>query len=334
MEKKASANSEFRSRSLFLFGGPSGYFDAFVSPESSDTSLTPVLLAFKENLHSAILVGDMPYQLTAASVTSQRFNQIYSSERIRQLKYITDDKDAEQNALADKNALAIARERMTEEMDLDETKTLHAKRTLQILDEHLRDAPFLDSANELLRQVLVMSWTAFEILVNDSFRLVLNNRPALLARIMEGKQFKDLMIGRNFILDALAKHDFNLSHVMGDLFCDVAKLDSLEKIRSAVEYTFRDEALDDALKSRKLRAIAEQRHLIVHRRGIKDARFLARTDDKGVIGERITFNSAYVESQMEVVRDVGLQFYRACIALVSGSEGQDEPTTNAIEQSS
>lgn len=67
------------------------------------------------------------------------------------------------------------------------------------------------------------------------------------------------------------------------------------------------------MKEEALWRIAQQRHLIVRRRGIIDTRYLARTADHFPEGKRIEFNATYVEASMALVRDVGLAFVRLAL---------------------
>jgi hypothetical protein len=110
----------------------------------------------------------------------------------------------------------------------------HANQALEVLNQHLRDEDFHVSAQELLRQVLVICWGAFEILVNDILRVLLNERPKMIKAFTNNRHYRE-MLSTRVLLEVLEAKEFNLSSTMGDLFCDVAKLDSLEKIRDAIK---------------------------------------------------------------------------------------------------
>ena len=83
------------------------------------------------------------------------------------------------------------------------------------------------------------------------------------------KPYRDLLSGQT-LLDALTANEFNVSAAMGDVFCNVVKLDSLEKIRDAVGLCIAEPATDTMLKDERLWRMSQQRHLIVHRRGLVD----------------------------------------------------------------
>jgi hypothetical protein len=106
-------------------------------------------------------------------------------------------------------------------------------------------------------------------------------------------------------------NEFNLTSVTGDLFSEVVKLDSLEKIRDAIRFCITDAAVDAMLKDERLWRISQQRHLIVHRRGLVDARYIERTSDHAMIGDHLKLDAAYIEASLVLVRDTGCSIYSA-----------------------
>jgi hypothetical protein len=188
--------------------------------------------------------------------------------------------------------------------------TRNSHHALHILAAHLDKEEFLLSTQELLRQVLVMCWGAFEILVNDTVRVLLNERPKLIKAFAEQKPYRDLLSNR-VLFDALETKGFNLSSCMGDLFCAVVKLDALPKIQEAVRIGLNEPSVDILLRDDRLWKLGQQRHLIVHRRGLVDAHYLDNTSDRVPIGEHLKVGAKYVEESLFLVRDTGLSIYKA-----------------------
>jgi hypothetical protein len=62
-----------------------------------------------------------------------------------------------------------------------------------------------------------------------------------------------------------------------------------------------DPAVADALAEKRLWVLCQQRHLIVHRRGVIDARYLEATGEQQAIGSRLSVAPAELESQIESV---------------------------------
>jgi hypothetical protein len=297
-----------QARSIFLFGEPPGFFQSFRHIECAESRINAPLLAFEANLSSALQVANIPFQLTQVAVVEQRITQLTIAEKIRCRTKVEAGEIAEEDT--DKVAGEIARDRLSGELKDDEMITRFANHTLLILDRHLQNDEFAESAQELLRQVLVICWGALEILVNDILRVLLNAKPQLMRTLTIHKPYRDVLSGQ-IMLAALEANQFNLSSAMGDLFAEAVKLDSLEKIRDAIRLCVTDPAVDAMLKDERLWRISQQRHLIVHRRGLVDARYIERTSDHAVIGDHLKLDAAYVEASLVLVRDTGCSIYGA-----------------------
>lgn len=311
---------EFIALRRFLFGEPPDIFAEFEELEAIDSPLRPAILVFKENLQSAFRVGCIPFQLVQSGVLAKRFSQIHAAERIRSL--IPREPNEGLGPEQEKTALSIARERMEEELRDPDIIHSHAKETLSVLDRHLltTDYSLSESADELLRQILVMAWGALETLVNDTIRILLNERPSLSGCFAESKVYRDILFAKTNIVAALEEHAFDISRVMGDIFCDVVKLDSLQKIQDVSSSLFCDGALDKELKNDNLWLLAQRRHLIVHRRGIVDYKYISSTTDTTPIGQRITLDASYIEASIKLVKGAGITFARASISKMRSTE--------------
>lgn len=286
MEKVAS------STDIFLFGEPDDFFKRIDEIIEMQGVLRAPLLAFRENLASALRVGNIPYQLTIASIYKSRYDKLLISVRLRKITGAVGPVD---EALDLECARREAKEIMRGEINDAVSAQERARQTIGILDEHLEDRDFLTSAHELLRQLLVMGWGAFETLITDLMRLLINERPNVAIELVNHRFYKDSFSARSLI-EALGHQNFDLSSTMGDFFLGAVKLDSLEKIRMILATSLNDSILDQKLKDPKLWKISQQRHLIVHRRGIIDKRYLDNTSDSGIEGKHIEFSSDYIES--------------------------------------
>jgi phage FluMu protein gp41 len=258
------------------------------------------------NLWSAIRVANVPFELTNRSVLDQRFDRLKLAELIRcrtkvELREITETE-------VESVAHEIALNRMSEELKNPEIISRHSEETTALLRRHLADGGFRASSQELLRQVLVICWGAFEILANDTVKALLNAKPKMISRFMEVRPYREFLSAR-WLMDSLETRNFNLSSTMGEVFCEVVKLDSLEKIREAIRVGLGSDVIDAVLKDERLWKISQQRHLIVHRRGIVDARYIERTSGNETIGGALMLEGQYIEGCLEVVRDVGCKIF-------------------------
>lgn len=266
---------------------------------------------FQQNLSSAIQVGSIPFQLAHTAELDQRFGHLVAAERIRALKTVLPGEKP--SAEAEMAAVEEARARMSSELAQSEVVERHATNTLASLRRHLSDAEFSASADELLRQVLVMGWGAFETLANDVVRRLLNAKPKLVRHLISERPYKDVLTSRS-LLEALEASNFDLRGSVGDIVLDLLPLDGLEKIKSAMGATLRSNELDMALNEAAIWLIAQQRNLIVHRRGIVDTKYRSSTgDDRWAIGDMITFSAGNVYHDLEVMRDVGCLLLTAAV---------------------
>ena len=197
------------TRESFLFMEPHGFFDEFEKNEEITAPLVQPLLAFRANLQSAILVGAIPFQLAHSGVLDQRFNQLVIAENIRNRSNApeTEDGKRERELISRKSA----KERMDAEMQNQEVINKHAQSTLNVLAGHLMSNDFQSSAQELLRQIIVMCWGAFEIIANDGLRVVLNIKPSVFRAIVETRPYRDSFSSR-VLIDALERDSLRRNH--------------------------------------------------------------------------------------------------------------------------
>ncbi len=66
-----------------------------------------------------------------------------------------------------------------------------------------------------------------------------------------------------------------------------------------------DPDVEAALGGQDLWVLCQQRHLIVHRRGVLDARYLEKTGEARQIGQRLVVTPAEFESQIDGVVNAG-----------------------------
>jgi hypothetical protein len=287
--------------SRFLIVTPqSESFDGFNGWAPGTTPIALIANAFRSNLESAIQVASVPFQLVNAAVHRRHFDRIYSSERIRQLKYEIPDTER------DAQALSIARTRFLEERQTEEYSGLVRNEIVHRLYESLKDADFNVAADELLRQTTVMIWGAFEVIATDAAIQCLNQLPALALDVMASEIFKKLGLSKGISVETLQEFSFDVSRSMGTILFGERRLDSLPVIISVCQCLYKNSELDQKLKSSNLWTLAQRRHLIVHRRGFVDASYLSKTPDQISLGSKIVISAQEVEDYLFEVADIGL----------------------------
>jgi hypothetical protein len=70
------------------------------------------------------------------------------------------------------------------------------------------------------------------------------------------------------------------------------------------------------LSDHELWLLAQRRHLIVHRRGIVDNRYLESTGEKLVPGSQISISPSDIERGLDIVCSAGIELLKSVAAVV------------------
>lgn len=287
----------------FVWMAKEDYFSP-IHQASFDEPFSSIRDVFVDNLNSSITVGSVPFTLANASINQQRFHQLYTAERIRSLKPDPPHSDGAD----DEQAFVRALDLMKLEQANPQNAKDHVNRILKFLESGIRQESFSKAADELLRQVLVMIWGAFEVLATDLAIAMVNESPALADNPQTAKRYKL----SNISIDALKLYDYNVSQNMGRIIFENQRLDSLPLIQESLSLLLKDDSeIEKSLKSQTLWNLSQKRHLIVHRRGIADKQYLSKTSDATAIGTHIRTNSSEIDKYLIEVRDTGFLLLKA-----------------------
>lgn len=122
----------------------------------------------------------------------------------------------------------------------------------------------------LLGAVIMMNYAAFESLATDLWELALNSDPSLAANWLEKNNDKQIK------LSEFAGQNFDLSKSMGSFLLRSNKVSftSLNSITQAYEHAFGSSAKVCFQPWKELHVTEQVRHLLAHRGGLTDAKFL------------------------------------------------------------
>ncbi len=144
--------------------------------------------------------------------------------------------------------------------------------------------------------------------MSEIVRLLINAKPTLAAGLLSNESTKKHFPGKIFSIEALAVREFNVAASMGDLLLEHRHLDSLGVLKDVFNVIFPDHsALRSALANPELWMLWKRRHLIVHKRGIVDASYLATTSDTTELGARLKITGEYIEDCLVLVRDAAAE---------------------------
>ncbi|WP_368414436.1 hypothetical protein [Falsiroseomonas sp.] len=264
--------------------------------------------AFIGNLERAQTVAAMPFSFTSRLVYRRRFDHLFVSAKIRALKDTGPNEglSREQVQAAAKWAHEDLRRQEQEEAGLPLPSI--ASEILTELENQLEDGEFADASRDLLHQTLAATWGALEVLVNEVAIALLNESPQAAARLLRDAPAKR-HFGSNLVgLDVLAEHNFDLSGRMGEVLLAERGLSSLEVIRDVFSVIAPGRAeLHGPLNSSALWLLWQRRHVVVHRRGVVDKAYIAKTgDETQEVGQPLRIDVRDVDAAFRGVIDAGL----------------------------
>jgi hypothetical protein len=179
------------------------------------------------------------------------------------------------------------------------------------LDRVSAQPDFVSASRELLNQGLVLAWSSLEVLASDLFCATVNASPHLAGRLLSDHSIKKYLVPDKLSFDLLAEFGFNLSSSMGTILTRDLNLSSVGKIKAIASVLFNNEAVRVSLDSRTLYLLNERRHLIVHRRGVVDAKYVRATGDGRKDGERFQVAKQELGEALTQVTKCGLDLLRA-----------------------
>jgi hypothetical protein len=303
-----SDERDFVMQRVFIPLDENAIFDPPTSAEQLvQNGLAAVAATFHRNVQAVLSTATVPFRLTVASVQHLRWQQLVTSERIRARTLIHAGTPEDE---AVRIAISVAKERMATELQSE--ADAFSDRVLSNLMDALHDSKFAEGAVELLRQSTVLTWSAFEVLSQETFVELLNMRPSLTLRLSADESARRHFPLKSVAMETLVEHGFDLSHHMGDLVARLRAVDSVPVMRSAFSALLpAAHDLHVALADRSLWTLNQRRHLIVHKRGVIDREYLAKTDEDLETGQQLAITSFDLEAYLRAVVGVGSELLRA-----------------------
>jgi hypothetical protein len=288
----------------------------FAIPPSKDRLLAPltdaiarlnkqfgeICLTLRSNLVGLLSTVSVPYTMANASAHDMHWQRIRSAAGIRAL--MLDAKPGETNEELDLRRAGEAQDRARAEMDRyihsSEGEEALIRTTLNFLERLSSDRSFLEAANELILQGVVLCWAAFEVFARDCFIAYLNANPSrTLALLEEPVAKRRFLEAAKISLETLAEYGFNLSERMGSLLAKHQDLSDVYSVKSAYQGLFPERGkLADALSDTNLRLLSLRRNLIVHQRGVIDEAYAASTKCIQRAGERLKVSPSDLETHL------------------------------------
>jgi hypothetical protein len=274
-------------------------------PATTPTGIVRIIEAFDHSISAVISTMGIPVALASAAAHSQLWTQVLGAERIRALTIEHDTESADSEA----RTLERAKEHM--ERHLASGQGRIGESMCDFLLGVYDDPTIPRAAAELHAQGTVLLWSAFEVLARALFSLCLNSEPRLALKIADNEVTKRLFQLKGLDLALLSQYGFDVSRAMGDILLQAHSLGNLIAIKQVFGAMFPDDSrLRDSLSDRELWILSQRRNLIVHNRGVVDAKYLENTNESLPVGSKLLISPHDVERALDVVCSTGTTLIR------------------------
>ena len=256
--------------------------------------------AFIDSLLAVHATTSLPYQLAQSKASALHFQRIHMAERIRSLPVHDEDYEISEDE-RDRNALTAANEKYSAFSKSEDGINALVADLASTLLKAIEQPSTAKAADELLYQAVVGLWSAFEILVRDELIVLLNSHPAIATQLLNNSCSKKYFELPKLSIEELSETKYDLSSCMGDFILGTRDFSDVRIIKSAFSAISSDGKLIEFLNDDNLWQLNQCRHLIVHRRGVVDAKYKASTECQLPIGERVSVTPQDVDKYFKVV---------------------------------
>ena len=272
--------------------------------------------AFSTNIRSVMFTAGLPYIFALESSHRRRYQLLQCAAELEAVLESSDDTAiTERQTKENDPASADAAKRL---LELSESKTGRASLNHEACSvlltvagsENVREA-----ASQLVLQATTLTWGAFEVAVRDAVRAYLNLRPDAYGRLVSDVEVKKRFDLTKIPMQRVADLGFDLSSKLGELLAEQNDLADLGTIKVTLLALFPGGArLRAALDNRALWLLFQQRHLIVHRRGVVDRRYREATGDSRSIGTSLVLTPVDLTRHIEVVVEAASSLLKTAAA--------------------
>jgi hypothetical protein len=281
--------------------------DFFLDFDQELKEVEPFLLeignAFKSNLTSVISILYFPIVLSSSRTKQYIFDRLLTQELILNapmpdLGEDSNKQNENQKKINRIESLETAKEKFYAKLKTKEGALEYWKITFGFLLDCLDSNDDLKiSAQQLIRQGLILLWTSFEVLARDFTEYYLNKNPEF---------FKEFGI-KSLSTEILEKYNFKVENKLGDIYTDMqdwSKISNIKKTFMVIQSE--NNELLKRLNDNKLWNLNQRRHLIVHRSSIVDKKYFNSTSDKIEIGKELQITPNEIIESLYLIKEIGL----------------------------
>ncbi len=284
-------------------------------------SLKQPIDAFCDAIIATHATTTLPYQLASSGASAIHFQRFHMAERIRSLKVGPwESRTEDEKKVSEKNAYEVACNKFHSYQSSSAGLNALVEDLSSALLTALNNSATAEAADELLYQAVVSLWSAFEVFARDELTIVLNGWPSLTERLLSDPSTKKLFELPKISIDDLSSVDFDLSKSMGNVLFGSRDFSDIRTIKAAFGSICDDPELARELNSDLLWHLNQDRHLIVHRRGIVDRRYLSVTKRNVELGDRINVTPDEVETYFKATTNAATAILQGLSKVLSDSE--------------
>ncbi|MCJ7691742.1 MAG: hypothetical protein MUO60_20895 [Clostridiaceae bacterium] len=273
-----------------------------------------ILSTFEYNLKAVIAILSLPNTISVTRTKLLIFDKIMTQELILSTPLVIDDPESKEDEKKRKELVyKKAQERYFKEVYTEQGTKEFWNITYSFLDDLHDKNEVAIAVKELLNQSCILLWSSFEVLSRDFFINYINrnaNRINDLLEFLKAKKIYNNIIS----LDTLVEHSYDISKNMGFILEQNIDFSYLSYIREIYKMLFPlNTTLVNNINNKLLWKINQQRHLLVHKKGIVDKKYSESTDDKTPIGEEIIITPESVKQYLEIIKSTGYEIVNSAL---------------------
>ena len=277
---------------------------------------------FCEHLKATGMTTAVPYRLANIAAYDERLVRSYIGGRIRAIvngEAIPEETESERVARERETAIASAAAFVKQFNPTKEAiADLESETELRLLSPH-HGSEIQSISRELLLQGAVSLWSALEMFVRDEIILLLNQRPELAGQLLSDASAKTKFDVPKLSIENLMIRGFDLSKQMGQILFEERDLSNLVTLKAACNAIFDSAQLREKLGSPILWRLNQDRHLIVHRRGIVDDEYRKKASSTLKSGDQLSIKPDEFIGYARVVSQVGAAFLKSLSETIAGA---------------
>jgi len=296
--------AQFAAFAYYYIPSDENYIEASFQPilQATPPAFLNLAEAFKRNFAAVESTACMPFRIASANHSHRLFHQLWVAEQIRALKPEFGNLSEDERQTMARNT---ASKKYSEIMSSEEQRHQGGLCILSDLASLLCEDEMRLAAAELLRQAEVLAWGTLEVLANDLFIDLINERPRITEILLKDERTKKRFQMRD-ISSLLSTFAYDLSGHMGTVLAAATRIDDVETMRAIYEALMPNNSnLLTVLRDAELWKLNQRRNLILHRRSIVDEFYLRNTGDTLTLGDELRVSPKQLEKDLSLVLCVG-----------------------------